>query len=147
LQKVDRKQVRRWRRELESADPDQDPGLEINAEEAERWQQQMKQVRSARSEIKQSLTDPDARFMRERGARFRLSYSGELAVSEDHVITAVRVTQHSSDNASLLPMIVEVERRCGRRPEKVLADSGFYSWKTWTECTSWALTVMFLIPI
>lgn len=117
----------RWRGELESADPDQDPGLEINAEEAELWQQQMKQVRSSRSEIKQSLTDPDARFMRERGGRFRLSYSGELAVSEDHVITAVRVTQHSSDNASLLPMIVEVERRCGRRPEKVLADSGFYS--------------------
>src|SRR5262249_12499444 len=114
-------------RELESEDPDQDPGLVINAEEAERWEQQLKQVRSCRAEIKQSLTDPEARFLRERGGKFRLGYTGELAVSEDHVITAVRVTQHSSDNASLLPMIAEVERRCGHRPEKVLADSGFYS--------------------
>jgi len=127
LGKVDRQQVRRWRRELESEDPDQDPGLEMKAEEAERFQQQMKQVRSSGGEIKQSLTDPDARFLRERGGKFRLGYSGELAVSEDHVITAVRVTQHSSDNGSLLPMIAEVERRCGRGPEKVLADSGFYS--------------------
>ena len=127
LEKIDRKQVRRWRRELESEDPDQDPGLEINAEQAERWQQQIKQVRSGRNEMKQSLTDPDARFLRERGGKFRLGYSGELAVSEDHVITAVRITQHTSDNGSLLPMIAEVERRCRQRPQKVLADSGFYS--------------------
>ena len=92
--KLDRKQVGRRRRELETEDPDQDPGLEIKPEEAELWQEQMKQVRStSRAAIKQSLTDPDARFLRERGGKFRLSYSGELAVSEDHVITAVRVTQ------------------------------------------------------
>lgn len=128
LVKLDRKQVRRWRRDLETDDPDQDPGLEIKPEEAERWQEQMKEVRSTSSgATKQSLTDPDARFLRERGGKFRLSYSGELAVSEDHVITAVRVTQHASDNGSLLPMIAEVERQCGQRPGKVLADSGFYS--------------------
>jgi transposase len=127
LEKADRKQVRRWRRELKSEDPDQDPGLEVNAEAAKRWEQELQQVRSCRGENKQSVTDPDARFLRERGGKFRLGYSGELAVSQDHVITGVRVTQHSSDNASLLPMITEVERRCGQRPEKVLADSGFYS--------------------
>src|SRR5262249_31159366 len=62
-----------------------------------------------------------------RGGKFRLGYSGELAVSEDHVITAVRVTQPTSDNESLMPMIAEVERQCGQRPRKVLADSGFFS--------------------
>jgi len=139
LQKVDRKQVRRWHRELESEGPDQDPGLEMKTEEAERWQRQMKQVRSAGGQSKQSLTDPEARFLRERGGKFRLGYSGELAVSEDHVITAVRVTQHSSDNASLLPMIAEVERRCGQRPEKVLADSGFYSSENLDRIQQWGI--------
>jgi Transposase DDE domain len=79
------------------------------------------------AEPKCSLTDPDARFLRERGGRFRLGYSGELAVSEDHFIVAVRVTQQAADNASLLPMVQEVERQCGARPQQVLADSGFYS--------------------
>ena len=56
-----------------------------------------------------------------------MGYSGELAVSEDHFIVAVRVTQNATDNASLLPMVAEVERQCRARPQQVLADSGFYS--------------------
>jgi hypothetical protein len=38
-----------------------------------------------------------------------------------------RVTQAATDNASLLPMIDAVERRCGAWPQKVSADSGFFS--------------------
>jgi transposase len=126
LRKQDQRQVRRWRREMESEDPDQDPGLEVSAEAAERLRREVtKPAESAMA--KQSLTDPDARFLRERGGRFRLGYSGEMAVSADHFIVAVRVTQQAADNASLLPMIQEVERQCGARPRQVLADSGFYS--------------------
>jgi len=33
-----------------------------------------------------SRSDRDARFLRERGGRFVLGYSGELAVSEDHFV-------------------------------------------------------------
>src|SRR5260370_26196307 len=79
------------------------------------------------SSEKRSVNDPDARFSRERGGRFRLGYSGELAVSKDHFIVAARVTQQAADTASLLPMVDEVERHCRERPRKVLADSGFYS--------------------
>lgn len=126
LVKQDRRQVRRWRREMASDDPDQEPGLEVSAEAAERLRREVTQA-SGPAPAKQSLTDPDARFLRERGGRFRLGYSGELAVSEDHFIVAVRVTQQAADNASLLPMIQEVERQCRARPQQVLADSGFYS--------------------
>jgi transposase len=124
LAKQDRQQVRRWRQEMESEDPDQEPGLEVNGEAAERLRWEASQSQGT---AKQSLTDPDARFLRERGGRFRLGYSGELAVSEDHFIVAVRVTQQAADNHSLLPMIQDVERQCGARPQQVLADSGFYS--------------------
>ena len=68
----------------------------------------MRREPGGEAECKESLTDPDARFLRERGGRFRLGYSGEIAVSEDHFIVAVRVTQNATDNASLLPMIAEV---------------------------------------
>lgn len=56
-----------------------------------------------------------------------LGYSAEIAVSDDHLILAQRVTQNAADNASLVPMIDEVEQSCGHKPERVLADSGFFS--------------------
>ncbi|MBZ5516869.1 MAG: transposase [Acidobacteriia bacterium] len=48
-------------------------------------------------------------------------------MSEDHLIVEQRVTQAATDNASLLPVVEAVERRCGERPQKVSADSGFFS--------------------
>jgi transposase len=123
----DARQVRQWRQQMEQEDPDQDPGLAVEADTAQRLRQAMARAGSGAGGAKSSLTDPDARFLRERGGRFRLGYSGELAVSEDHFIVAVRVTQQAADNASLLPMVQEVERQCGARPQQVLADSGFYS--------------------
>ena len=56
-----------------------------------------------------------------------LGYTGEIAVSEDHFIVAARVTQNAQDAAALVPMVDEVERTCRQRPQRVLADSGFYS--------------------
>jgi transposase len=127
LRGSDARQVRQWRQRMEQEDPDQDPGLAVKSDTAQRLRQAMSGVASGAGGPKSSLTDPDARFLRERGRRFRLGYSGELAVSEDHFIVAVRVTQQAADNASLLPMVQEVERQCGERPQQVLADSGFYS--------------------
>ncbi len=127
LRQQDERQVRQWRRAMEAEDPDQEPGLEVGAETVERLRREMGRASGTAAPGKQSLTDPDARFLRERGGRFRLGYSGEIAVSEDHFIVAVRVTQNATDNASLLPMVAEVERQCRARPKQVLADSGFYS--------------------
>ena len=36
-------------------------------------------------------------------------------------------TQNATDNASLEPMVNEVEQRCGAPPGAALADSGFFS--------------------
>src|ERR1700751_1986385 len=60
------------------------------------------------------------------GGKFRLGYSGELAVSEDHFIVAAGITQKAADNDWLLPMLAEVERHSRVRRQQVLADSGFY---------------------
>ena len=64
--------------------------------------------------------------MRERGG-FTLGYTVDLAVSEDHVILAQRVTQQSNDNQSLLPMVQAVEQQVRAKPQRVSADSGFFS--------------------
>ena len=77
-------------------------------------------------EAKLSPRDAEARFLRERGG-FALGYTAKMAVSEDHLIVAQRVTLNRCDVPALVPLIEEVEQRTGERPGKALADAGFYS--------------------
>ncbi len=119
-----RKKVKSWQQELDD-DPDRDPGTRVGREQITQLREQLKHLRES-GEEKLSTTDPDARFLRERG-RFVLGYTAEVAVSEDHFIVAQRVTQNKNDNHALIPMVDEVERQCGERPQRVLADCGFFS--------------------
>jgi transposase len=118
------RQVGQWMDEVED-DPDRQPGRQVSAAERQRVREQLQQM-AEMGEDKMSLTDPEARFLRTRQGH-ELGYTAEIAVSEDHFIVAQRVTQNKTDNASLLPMVEEVERQCRERPRRVLADSGFYS--------------------
>jgi len=119
-----RERVKRWQQELDD-DPDRDPGTRVGQEQIQQLREQLKHLRES-GEEKLSVTDPEARFLRERG-HFVLGYTAEIAVSEDHFIVAQRVTQNKNDNHALVPMVEEVERQCGERPQRVLADCGFFS--------------------
>jgi len=118
------RQVEQWREEVED-DLDRQPGRQVSEAERQRVREQLRQLEQM-GEERMSLTDVEARFLRTRQG-YELGYTGELAVSEDHFIVAQRVTQSKTDNASLLPLVEEVERQCRERPRRVLADSGFYS--------------------
>jgi transposase len=124
-----RRPVRTWQKQADQ--DDQEPGgLEVAIGELNKALDQMprRMERLKKSGLKKlSRTDEDARFLRRRGGEFVLGYSAEIAVSDDHLILAQRVTQNAADNASLVPMIDEVERNCEHSPEQVLADSGFFS--------------------
>jgi transposase len=118
-----RQKVERWQSELDD-DPDREPGTRVGQEQIEQVRQKLQRLRQS-GESKLSTTDPQARFLRERG-RFVLGYTAEVAVSEDHFIVAQRVTQNKTDNHTLIPLIDEVQRQCGQPPQRVLADSGFF---------------------
>lgn len=124
-----RRQVREWQKQADR--DDQEPGgLEVAIGELSKALEQMprRMERLKKSGLKKlSRSDEDARFLRRRGGEFVLGYSAEIAVSDDHLIVAQRVTQNATDNASLVPMIDEVEQCCGDKPKQVLADSGFFS--------------------
>jgi transposase len=119
-----RKRVEHWQRELDD-DPDREPGACVGSEQMETLRRQLQRLKES-GEKKLSTTDPDARFVRERG-HFVLGYTAEIAVSEDHFVVAQRVTQNKNDNEALVPMVDEVERQARERPERVLADCGFFS--------------------
>ena len=124
-----RRQVRTWQKAADR--DDQEPGgLDVAIEELNQALAEMppRLQRLKKSGLKKlSRTDEDARFLRQRGDRFVLGYSAEIAVSDDHLIVAQRVTQNATDNASLIPVLDQTGQRCGRPPDAVLADSGFFS--------------------
>lgn len=124
-----RLQVRRWQQAVDADDAD-GGGLEVAIEHLETKLAELpgRLERLQKSGLKKlSTTDPEARFLRTRGGSFDLGYTGEIAVSDDHLIVAQRVTQNAADNASLVPMLEQVRQRCGAPPEQTLADSGFFS--------------------
>lgn len=127
-----RREVRRWQRQCDAEDPNEGAGAAVGREVMERLEQQLSEIPQRLERLhkagvaKCSRTDPDSRFLRERGG-FTLGYTATLAVSEDHLILAQRVTQESNDNAALLPMVEAVRRQCRSNPRRISADSGFFS--------------------
>jgi transposase/IS5 family transposase len=124
-----RRQIRRWQKACDASDPDEGAGMRVQVEELEQQlaeiPQRLQRLRKS-GEAKLSRSDGEARFLRERGG-FALGYTAEIAVSEEHLIVAQRVTLNRCDVPALVPLIEEVEQRSGARPEKALADAGFYS--------------------
>jgi transposase len=124
-----RRQVREWQKAADR--DDQEPsGLEVAIGELNKALEEMPRrlERLKKSGLKKlSRSDEDARFLRQRGDKFVLGYSAEIAVSDDHFIVAQRVTQNATDNDSLQPMVEQVQQRCAAPPGEVLADSGFFS--------------------
>lgn len=129
----DRRTVRRFQQKASAPEGDEGAGVSLNAEQQEKLGEQcaaapqgLRRLPKAARLRQVSTTDPESRFLRTREG-WTLGYTAELAVSDDHLIVATRVTQNASDNASLLPLVEEVERRCREAPAKVTADSGFFS--------------------
>jgi transposase len=124
-----RRQVRRWQQACNAEDPDENAGMAVKVAELERRLQEIPRrlERLRKSGQRQlSSSDPDSRFLRTREG-WQLGYSAEIAVNQDHLIVAQRVTQHASDNGSLLPMVDAVRAHCGELPRQVSADTGFFS--------------------
>ncbi len=127
-----RRAIRRWQQQCDAADPDEEPGTQVDPRNGEQLQQQLAETREKLAKLRKlgarqlSTTDPDSRFLH--AARgFVLGYTVDLAVSDDHLIVAQRTTQATSDSESLLPLVEQVEQACAARPEQVSADSGFFS--------------------
>jgi transposase len=124
-----RRQIRRWQKACEAGDADEGGGTRVRVAQLEQqlaeWPRRLERLRKS-GEAKLSRRDGEARFLRERHG-FALGYTAEIAVSEDHLIVAQRVTLNRCDVPALVPLVEEVEQRTGARPQRALADAGFYS--------------------
>lgn len=76
-----------------------------------------------------NLTDNDCRTMIRRGFRPMPSYNGQAAVEEKSgVIVAAEMSDNPADYWGLKAMVEQTEENTGRKPERVLADSGYDSY-------------------
>jgi transposase len=92
---------------------------------------QVVNVAEAKPEAKaqRNFTDPESRIMKD-GATgsFEQSYNAQIAVDgQGQIIVAATLTQAANDKQQLVPVLAEVKTNVGRLPEKVTADSGYFS--------------------
>jgi transposase len=123
-----RRRIRQWQKQCNEESAQEAGGTQT---ETDGWRRQLEQIPRQLKQLRKSglkklsVTDPDSRFLRTRSG-FELGYTADIAVSEDHLVVAQRVTQNPTDTQSLDEMVEQVEQRCGETPRQVSADSGLY---------------------
>jgi transposase len=81
-----------------------------------------------RRQARASLTDPEARIMKQNDGGFAPSYNVQLVTdTQQKVIVNVGVTQQGSDAEQLRPALERVEEEAGRAPRQVIVDGGYTS--------------------
>jgi transposase len=82
------------------------------------------------AKAQRNFTDPDSRIMPDGASKgsFLQGYNAQAAVdSTAQVIVAAEITQETTDNRQLLPMLEQVKQNLGRKPDAVSADAGYWS--------------------
>jgi len=124
-----RQRIRRWQKQCDLDEAAPEGGAQVSDAA---WRERLDEIPRQLGELRKSgqqrgsRSDPQSRYLRTRGG-FCLGFTAEVAVADDHLIVAQRVHQATTDNASLAAMTEAVQQQCGRAPEAVLADAGYYS--------------------
>jgi transposase len=77
-----------------------------------------------------NFTDPESRIMPDGANKgsFVQGYNAQIAVdSASQVIVAAEVTQETNDKKQLIPMIAQIGTNVEQKPQKVSADTGYFS--------------------
>lgn len=109
-------------------------GLEKAEERAKRIEDVIKEIkkRHHQEHHRLSSTDPEAKFMHHKNGSMP-AYNGEVAVTSDQIIVHADVTNEPVDTNQLVVALEGIEKNCGEKPEKVIADAGFNSGKNLKE--------------
>ena len=99
-------------------------------EEIERRRQEQAKKHKKRAEkqkeARSSLSDPEARILKMCDGGYRPAYNLQLVTdTASGAVSAVEVTNESSDKHRIEPMVEQIRRRFGKAPGRWLADSGY----------------------
>jgi transposase len=100
----------------------------LNRVRAEREQRAKshKKDEAKKSEPTVSLSDPEARNMRFADGAVRPGFNAQIAVApEQGIIVSVAMTDRRNDAGLAVPMVEDIARRYGERPENLLIDTNY----------------------
>jgi len=89
---------------------------------------QAKSGAEAQAAARVSLTDPQARIMKQSDGGYAPSYNVQLSTdAANKIIVGAAVSQSASDYPELVPAVQQVEQNLEAKPQQVVADGGFTS--------------------
>jgi hypothetical protein len=159
-----RRQVRRTKAQATSAAPSRQQAAEqraaedrlarvqaalaeLPAVEAAKARTAAKERGGRAREARVSTTDPEARVMKRADGGFRPSYNVQVATDGDsRAVVGVAVTNVGTDAAEGPPMLAQIRRRCGRSPDRYLADHGVGTHALITTAATQGTTVYTPVP-
>ena len=101
--------------------------LQLALEEMEKLREQKKSEEDKR-EARVSMSDPEARVMKQNEGGFAPSYNVQITTDTvQGLIVDVETTQAGNDFQQLIPAVERVEERFGKAPGQILVDSGYIS--------------------
>src|SRR5271170_5832002 len=104
---------------------EQQERLSSALEELQKWQAR-KSGEKAKKETRVSTSDPHARTMHQPDGGLALSYNAQISTdAAQGLIVGVAVTQEPNDSAQLLPAVERLEQRLKKKPQQMVADSGY----------------------
>jgi transposase len=114
----------------ERARREQQERLESALQELEKLQDR-KQGEQAKSKVRVSSNDPQARVMHQSDGGLALSYNAQISADAAHgLIVGVAVTQEVNDCRQLLPAVDRLEARLKEKPQQMVADTGYTTRET-----------------
>jgi Transposase DDE domain len=89
--------------------------------------EKLRKLKAARSPNKRvSISDPEARIMKQPQGGLALSYNAQLSTDAAHgLIVGVSVTQAANDGDQLLPALEQIDQRLKEQPKQIVADAGY----------------------
>jgi transposase len=96
---------------------------------------ELEKIRTTKSgdgkkEARTSMTDPDARIMKQSDGGYAPSYNVQLSTdAAAGVIIGVGVSQHPEDSQELMPAVERIEENTGKIPGQVVADNSYTNWE------------------
>jgi len=80
----------------------------------------------AKSKVRVSGSDPQARVMHPSDGGWALSYNAQISAdAAQGLIVGVQVTQDPNDTGQLLPAVERIAERLQRQPQQMVADAGY----------------------
>lgn len=98
--------------------------------------------------VRVSTTDPEARVMKMGDGGFRPAFNVQFATTTDQarVIVGVAVTNRGSDMGESTPMLAQIEKRTGVRPQELLVDGGYPGHEAIDQAAALEVTVYAPLP-